>query len=92
MSHQFGDKVRWSSQAAGSRKEKTGVIVAVVAGGVMTKEIVRRIKEQHNAVVKLDNSYRDHDSYLVLVDDAPRRPKLYWPRVSHLQGAEEAVS
>jgi hypothetical protein len=71
-----GDKVVWTSQAAGYTRTKRGVIIAVVPA----KNDPRRFMP---AGCKLDGPglSRDHESYLVRSD----RRGLYWPRVSALK-------
>lgn len=75
-----GDWVTWSSQAAGSRTTKTGVITQVVPAGSTPTGISGT------------GSGRRHQSYVVKVTPmgkhGPISPVLYWPLVSLLQPAE----
>lgn len=70
-----GNTVKWTSQAAGSWKEKVGVVVKVVPALTM--------------VPKGYNLYgrRNHQSYIVHVPTKSGRGKgtYYWPIVSKLQ-------
>jgi len=77
----FGDKVKWSSQANGSRKEKTGIVVEVVPAG-----------RYPSGVGHADGRPRDHESYLVKVPTKSGKGmgKFYWPRVKDLKLVEEA--
>lgn len=73
MSFQVGEKVRWSSQAQGRTKTKTGVVVRVLPPGHMpTREEVCG-----------SGFGRPHESYIIEADK-PRTQKYYWPRVSQL--------
>ena len=73
----LGDAVKWSSQAQGHTKEKTGVIVEVVEAG------------QRPDRVRFPDLYkgpgvgfgRQDASYVVLVG----KRKHYWPLASKLQ-------
>ncbi len=74
-----GDKVTWRSAAAGTWKDKTGVIVEVVqANSLPLSDIDGAIS-------------RNHVSYVVEVRDGKRKPALYWPRPNALKmvGADE---
>ena len=76
----IGDQVSWKSQAGGSWKVKTGVIVSVVPLGT----------DAHQVAIppgtRLDGPgmCRDHESYLVRVG---KKTTLYWPRVAGLSMA-----
>jgi hypothetical protein len=74
MAFKNGDKVKWSSSAQGSWKEKTGVVVTVVQAGVSPKLVG-------------SGWPREHESYVVEVAQGTTgkaKPKLYWPRVTAL--------
>jgi len=78
MAFKKGDKVKWSSSAQGSWKEKTGVVVKVVRAG-----------SEPNLVGS--GWPRDHESYVVEVAQGTTgkaKPKLYWPRVAGLELVE----
>lgn len=74
-----GQKVRWSSQAAGSWKEKIGVVVDVIPPMKVTQMM-------HSVGVGTYNT-RNHESYIVHVPSASGRGKgtYYWPLVSKLE-------
>jgi hypothetical protein len=80
MAFVMGDKVTWKSQAAGSWKTKTGVIVEVVEARDTPNQI-------------LHHGRRDHESYIVEVTEThkttgqPRKPVRYWPLVTALKKA-----
>lgn len=83
-----GDIVQWTSQSAGSRTIKEGVIVAVVAAG--TKPWVP-VGCRPSSTTGF-GMVRKHESYLVAVVGTGRRRtvvayqvKIYWPRVQYLK-------
>lgn len=76
-----GDRVKWSSQAAGSRRHKVGTVVQVVKAGEVPRPATVGLKDPQAWA-----SPRDHESYLVAVGNV-----LYWPRVTHLEAAREAA-
>lgn len=71
-----GDEVTWTSQAAGSSKTKTGIIVALIPPRGIIPKAVRPPGAGWP---------RNHESYVVQVGT-----QFYWPRVSHLLPAREA--
>jgi hypothetical protein len=73
-----GVTVRWRSQSAGTWKEKTGEIVAVVGA----REFPNHVLPMEGVRGKILNPGmpRDHRSYVVRADG-----RLYWPRVSALE-------
>ncbi|MFA5048709.1 MAG: hypothetical protein WC516_06815 [Patescibacteria group bacterium] len=79
-----GDEVMWSSQASSFEKVKQGVVVGIVPKGVHVHRgfLVRGTEHlmKYNKSRLGDGYGRDHESYLVLVNDK----YLYWPRVSQL--------
>lgn len=90
-----GDKVRWSSQAAGSVKTKEGEIVAIVPQGVFPRYSVfgkandfyidfGRTRSPKFRIM-FDGWPRDHESFMVKVNIGGGKPRLYWPRVSQLE-------
>lgn len=87
----IGDPVKWSSQAGGRIKQKTGEVVFVVPVGGSSWELdeEKRYKELMDThKVHFDGvvlSARNHESYLVSVKDGKTdkaKKSLYWPRVT----------
>ena len=73
-----GDKVTWRSAAAGTWKDKTGVIVEVV-------------QANRFPVSDIDGAIsRNHVSYVVEVKNGKRKPALYWPRPNALKLSDAA--
>jgi hypothetical protein len=72
MAFKVGDRVEWTSQAAGVTRTKVGVVEHVVAPredpGPMSKN-------------RVPGMPRDHESYLVRV----KGRGCYWPRVKALR-------
>ncbi len=83
-----GDKVQWTSQAAGSTKTKVGVVVGVVpaASSIERHPVFRDWNER---LCYGGGLLRNHESYLVAVEyGTPQhgiRKALYWPRVKGLR-------
>ena len=81
-------KVQWTSQSAGREKVKSGVVVAVVRAGRSPAAVIRTTpilaRYRYCNTITKPNGTRDHESYLVAVDN-----DLYWPLVSKLQWTEE---
>lgn len=88
--HRFaiGDRVTWTSQAAGSATKKTGEVVEIVA------------PRSQPWTFPSTASNRDHESYVVVVippskaryperwgKPKPRKEVRYWPVVSKLKRA-----
>ena len=76
--HEFkvGDKVAWTSQAAGVARTKIGEIVEVVPA-----------HHRPQAKMKGLGMPRDHESYVVravAMRNSNRSSKLYWPRANKL--------
>jgi hypothetical protein len=72
---QLGDRVYWTSQAAGYSRMKAGLVTQVIPRGKQPK--MRGI-----------GMARDHESYVIrasVCDGQRKRTKLYWPRVSQLK-------
>lgn len=80
-----GDKVEWSSSAAGSTKTKRGTVVEVIPAGRHWQDGVLCLR--HNAHSTYGGGMRrTHESYAVLVPHpGDGKPTLYWPRVSALK-------
>jgi len=79
----LGNTVQWTSQAQGTAKTKTGVIVGVVAA----KKMPDRIRFASLYTGAGCGYRRDHESYVVRVDVGKQPGKTfkhYWPRVSAL--------
>jgi len=78
----LNDTVKWSSQAQGSWKTKTGVILQVVpAGGMPDRDDFRALYNGAGC-----GSPRNHESYVVgILNNRTGNYKLYWPRVSALK-------
>lgn len=88
-----GQKVYWTSQAAGSSKTKHGTIVAVVPGGTDPRRVVHELPAKLKNKLTEGSFYgygtgRDHDSYLVAVE-GKTKTQLYWPLVSKLLASTE---
>lgn len=92
---QVGDTVEWTS---GGRTKRGQVVLIVPAGEIARHVLVAvpfhdpRRQEWH----RLDSSashWRDHESYIVAVPSRTGRGKLrlYWPRVWHLEKAQNEV-
>lgn len=84
----FGDKVKWCSHHGTNCKlrnryinkhERIGVIVEVVPANSEPKLY------SDNSSPVADG--RKHESYVVIVDNSPRKNRMYWPRVSGLERA-----
>lgn len=87
MSFKIGDKVKWSSQASGSTKEKIGEIVRIVPAKMRFSEIIVSLNQSGKKFsLKCDGwSYRSHESYAVFVPTKSGKSNhLYWPIVSRL--------
>ena len=78
-----GDKVTWTSQAAGISKTKIGEIFAVVPAGKHPNTCVNYKGRQSPGRETLMS--RSEESYIVLASDRPGRRKLYWPRTCQLK-------
>ena len=71
----LGDIVEWTSQSAGSRCAKRGLIEQVVPAN-----------EWHAVRARDRRTMRDHESYVVRASRGNEdRNRLYWPRVSALR-------
>jgi len=77
---ELGDRVTWSSQAAGVTRTKEGTVIEVVPPNRSPKLGSR------------DGMVRNHESYTVravAIRNSNRRTKVYWPRVGHLEPLNE---
>ena len=70
----IGDRVHWTSQAAGIEQTKVGVVIAVVPPGVP-------------AALRDAGGPREHESYIVKASilGGGNRERKYWPLVSKLE-------
>lgn len=82
MSFHIGDKVVWTSQAAGRSKTKTGEVVAIVPEGTEVRDCVPDGMHMNDYGMP-----RKDVSYLILVQ-RKRSTKLYWPVASNLSKPE----
>lgn len=73
-----GDRVIWTSQSQGFTTTKTGIIVAVVPGGVDPIKVVPAGMK----IMPLHGVARNYESYLVQVGGSKT---LYWPLVKNLK-------
>lgn len=85
---QIGDEVRWLVKN-GSVVHR-GKIVAIVPAMEDPRAAIERLITRHNAISMYGGGvWRDHESYVVLVNRGGRcYPRLYWPRVSSLRLAD----
>lgn len=76
---EVGDKVVWTSQAAGSWRTKTGTVVAVVPAFHYPPRVQPPLIDAGGS--------RDHTSYVVHVPTPSGKGagKHYWPRVHNLK-------
>lgn len=80
MSFRVGDRVKWTSQAAGHTKTKEGEVVLVVPAGYLPNQL----PEMEGRRSPCDTvTPRNHESYIVKVKN--KHQSYYWPRVSQLQ-------
>jgi len=87
-----GDEVEWTSKANGASKMKRGKVVFVLSAE--SEPQFRFVDTARAEGASKDNfgygPQRNHESYFVLVTHdtgnpkRPRKPDLYWPRVSKL--------
>ncbi|OXM84593.1 hypothetical protein [Paenibacillus rigui] len=85
---QVGDKVKWSSQAQGSVKEKAGMVIAIVPGGQRaSKYLPDGIEMKNKTYVKFDTEIAKHVRYIVEVPRGGKSVKFdyYCPRVESLR-------
>lgn len=80
----IGDHVAWVSGAGGKSKRKVGQVVYVVQPYQNTVPLKKELSQRYGASVHFDGMVRAHVSYIVLVMDGNRKPKLYHPRVADL--------
>lgn len=83
MKFKIGDKVTWSSQAQGFRRDKQGEVVEVVAVGQ------RPNRERFETLYRGSGcgGGRKRESYVVNTAAPGRAPKYYWPVESLLNPA-----
>lgn len=97
MSFKIGDKVKWTSQASGFKKEKQGVIHHIIKPGeVPTRHEIYSVINPVRSDGSLQYSdafgggySRFKESYIVAVPAKTPRGKatLYWPKEDKLQRA-----
>lgn len=81
-----GDTVTWSSQANGSAKRKTGIVVCVVPANTPAHKWAINHDDYLASSPAFDGGMpRNHESYLVGIPRRGGRFKLYWPRVRDLK-------
>lgn len=75
MQFKIGDKVKWSSQSQGFRREKQGEVVEVVAAGQ------RPNRERFDMLYRGSGCGwgRKRESYVVNIGHPAHAPKYYWP-------------
>lgn len=91
--YQIGQTVEWSSQANGTRKQKRGVVVAVVPRDRTPRTVIPTspaIPQSYKLILDTRSGSRNHESYIVAVPSKSGRGKvqLYWPRTSALRKVE----
>lgn len=78
--YQVGDRVTWTSQAAGITKPKTGTVVAVVLPKGEPNDALKAAGVRGR--IRHPGYPRDHVTYVVRAGG-----RLYWPRVDYLAAA-----
>jgi len=93
MKFKLNQRVAWVSQSSGTRKEKHGTVIRIVAAGEEPLD-QHLVPEFGGAPSRWDawsmpgsgfGLPRNHESYLVEVREGKRKPKLYWPVVARLE-------
>jgi len=79
------DVVTWTSQSSGVTKTKTGIVIAVLSAGVDPMSVIPPRYFDHHRW-QTYGMPRDHESYLVLVEET-----IYWPRVKYLRKKEATL-
>jgi hypothetical protein len=91
-----GEDVEWFSGANGFGKLKRGRIVAIVRRGYALASAYPQLESlgrTFDLMAKDASKARDHESYLVLVEQrGTRMPHLYWPLVSQLRVQQTAAT
>ncbi len=81
-----GDNVQWTSQSAGTVLTKIGKVIEVVPmGRAVDFSTAQRYANVGCRLVNGGGYPRNHESYLVKVEQGKRKPLVYWPRVSALE-------
>lgn len=78
---EIGERVTWTSQAAGIATTKVGVVLAVVRSGQYPDEAAKAVGVKGRVG---DGMPRNHVSYVVRANG-----RLYWPRATMLRLAGE---
>ena len=91
-----GDKVQWTSQAAGHMKTKVGTIFLLVPAETLPMELLRfsdPALEGYNMGSLFNTRMpRNHTSWLVSVlAKGKGKPTLYWPRAWQLEAVTGGV-
>jgi hypothetical protein len=80
--YKVGDKVRWTSKAAGILREKEGVIVEVVPAGMVPLRMGVNMGRPRREVSYIVSA--------VAVGTGCERRHSYWPRTFNLKRVEDA--
>lgn len=85
--YQVGNKVTWTSQAAGGVKTKEGTVYAVVPANKCAIDYLPAVS---TAQVKFDSYYTAQERYIIAVPRGGKSTKVdyYCPRPSALRKAE----
>lgn len=81
----IGDKVMWTSQSCDIYTDKVGEVYRVIPPGEILKLTSREFARFR---IMFDGGVRPHETYLISVPtgiNGQGKPKLYWPRVTHLR-------
>jgi hypothetical protein len=86
----IGDRVSWTSQAAGCYTSKTGYVSEVIPAKTSPRKFFEKFeRDQERYHMVSGSSYclaRKMESYIVLVDGGPKGKKMvYWPAPSRLK-------
>ena len=85
-----GTTVSWTSHAGHETTTKVGVAYPIPANSPVGPVIDEISSEVGKVRAKFNLGWRNHDSFLVLVDRGPGKQKaVYWPRVSALKETGE---
>lgn len=95
---EIGSEVTWTSQAAGTTKQKRGVVVAVMRPGFyLGRSVLIELLGPDFTNGKYNESAlgwgesRSYESYIIAVPaDGKGKPRLYWPRSSQLRKVESS--
>lgn len=81
-----GDRVRWSSSAAGTTATKNGRVVAIVGAKKSPVPKIDKLLKTEEYISRYGGGLpREEESYLVAVETGPTtKDKLYWPNANKL--------